>query len=569
MYKRNKVTLEDVVARVAQDWDEQMLTSPLGLKYEFESKNEIYTNLAKMPLNDDIASQWVRDHLDNHFTFIPTTKASGKWYFWNGAFHEEDKRGVTSDMLAVHFARALNRVLGDIRLKIMTSDNFTKEDKDALTKALEPGIRYGNNAQNERGIGAMRKRIQLMCSKDPNYFDNDQQYIVFKNGKVIDQMGDMSVLLDPDPRRPVSKTLGIIYNEDSQEEVPQRWLSALNQWVPDKEVQKYLQVAAGAAMSGRGDAKNIVVLVGVSNTGKSTYINILKEIFGDGEHGYAGVLPATAIVQKYGGTSNFEQYKARGKRFLYLSEPQNTKTDDAFLKNLSGGGETITTAEKGQNTADWVAQCVLHIASNHVPKFDTHDMATVDRMNLVGFDHVFKNTNQGSAGNFASELVDEEGGGIFQWILEGMKMYDKLGYIPVPESIKSQSKSNVVESSAPLRWLQEVVDDDQYIIDTKAFMIDMVEPKEAYSEFQQWCFENSEKIISKKIWLSEIERFNEMPKAKKGVRSGGKSRVWGLVKMSTQIERESTYVDANGSATGSGGAKVNSVNYGDLLRGVQ
>lgn len=565
MYKRQKVTLEDVVAKVALDWDEQMVIGGLGLPYTFDTKNEIYTNLAKLPLNDDIASQWVRDHLNDHFTFIPTTKASGKWYFWNGAFHEEDKRGVTSDMLAVHFARSLNRVMADIRVQIMTSDNFTKEDKDALTKALEPGIRYGNNAQNERGISALRKRIQLMCSKDPNYFDNDQQYIVFKNGKVIDQMGDIKILHDPDPRRPVSKTLGIIHVPNCG--VPQRWLSALDQWVPDKEVQRYLQVAAGAAMSGRGDAKNIVVLVGVSNTGKSTYINILKEIFGDGEHGYAGVLPATAIVQKYGGTSNFEQYKARGKRFLYLSEPQNTKTDDAFLKNLSGGGETITTAEKGQNTADWVAQCVLHIASNHVPKFDTHDMATVDRMNLVGFDHVFKNTNQGSAGNFASELVDEEGGGIFQWIMEGMKIYDKLGYIPVPESIKSDSTSNVIESSAPLRWLQEVVDDDQYIIDTTAFMVDMVEPKEAYLEFQQWCFDNSERVVSKKIWLSEIERFNKMPKSKKGVRSGGKSRVWGLVKMAVQIERDATML--SGSASETGGAKSNSVNYAELSRGVQ
>lgn len=487
---------------------------------------DFYAALEDIPNNDLDAGRLMKSIFHDTLTYIPTSASKGDWYFWNGAIHEKHDLGLIDDFLTIGLADYLRdyaRQLTEDAKKLIT-----EEDRKAVEGGINALRKYASMIRSAQPMRNLRSRICLAFTRTRDHFDNDAQWVVLANGEVQDLSKLDGDLLPADPSRPVSRALGVSYHPNAP--FPTKWVESLNQWVPDKGVQKYLQVAAGAALLGKGDAKNIVALVGVSNTGKSTYLNILKEVFG----GYAGALPATAIVQKYGGASNFEQAKARGKRFLYLSEPQKQRTDDSFLKNLSGGGETIMTAEKGKDAVEWQAQCVLHIAANHVPEFDTQDNAIVERMNLVGFDHVFPRDASGSADTFAKDVVAEEGSAIFLWIVEGAAIYKELGYIPVPEAIRAKSKGNVVEASAPLRWLNEVIGDGHYHRVPGAPMASFEKPVDLYPQFVTWCLSSGEKkVVSQKTWLAEIERFNEMPADKKGKRSQGFARVYGVVSEST------------------------------------
>lgn len=477
--------------------------------------------LMDIPTTDLDAANFLHEVYRSKFTYIPTTANKGEWYFWNDAVHEKHELNQIDDYLATGLADYLldiaKHLLKQARL------NLSDGDRDKANDLIKGLYSYAKQIRSTGGIQALKVRIKFKFTKPAEYFDNDSQWAVLADGMVLDLHDLDGDLLKPDSKRPVSRSLGVIYDEAMG--FPVDWVESLDKWVPDKEVQLYLQVAAGAALLGKGDAKNIVALVGVSNTGKSTYINILKKVFG----GYAGSLPATAIVQKYGGNTNFEQSKARGKRFLYLSEPQKQRTDDAFLKNLSGGGETISTANKGQDTVEWYAQCVLHIASNHIPDFDTQDNAIVDRMNLVGFDHVFVTRGQGSADKFAEDMVEKEGSAILAWIIEGAAIYREEGFIPVPDAIKNKSKDNIVEASAPLRWLHEVIEEGYYYLVPGAPGTSFAKPVELYEQFSKWCFTTGEKTVKQKTWLAEIERFNAMPASKKGTRPGGFARVYGVV----------------------------------------
>lgn len=510
-YYIDKTLNQDRVAKLARG---EGMTRP----------NDFYKALEDIPTNDLDGGRFLQKLFGDHFTFIPTASSKGDWYHWNGAIHEKDALGLTDDYLATGLAdyvRDCARTLQD------DAANLSEDDQKKVSEGIKALTSFARTIRTAGPLKNFKGRVRLAFTKPVDYFDNDSQWAVLANGEVQDLHALDTDPLPADPRRPVSRALGVSYIPDAG--YPARWVASLDQWVPDREVQKYLQVAAGAALLGKGDAKNIVALVGVSNTGKSTYINILKEVFG----GYAGALPATAIVQKYGGASNFEQSKARGKRFLYLSEPQKQRTDDSFLKNLAGGGETISTAEKGKDSVEWKAQCVLHIASNHVPEFDTQDNAIVERMNLVGFDHVFPRDASGSADTFARDLVTQEGSAIFLWIIEGAAMYKTLGFIPVPEAIRSKSKGNVVEASAPLRWLNEMFAEGHYHRVPGVAMNKYPEPKALYPEFVTWCMETGERVVKQKTWLEEIERFNEMPAEKKKARSEGKARVYGVVLAST------------------------------------
>lgn len=476
-----------------------------------------------VPSTDLDSGNMIREMFGKLFTFIPTSRSGGDWYFWNGAVHQADPVNRIDDYLAEALANFLQDV-GAYAADKYDAKNFSKDDQDAVVGYLKNLRKYARGVRSNGGLYHLKSRITAVFTEAPDYFDHDQQWAVMSNGKVLDLTDIHGDFLEPDPSRPVLRQLGVSLDVDNIGASP-LWDASLDAWI-SKDEQDYLQLAAGAAMLGRGDAKNIVSLVGISNTGKSTYLNVMKEVFGT----YAGALPATAIVQKYGGGVNFEQHKARGKRFLYLSEPQKQRTDDAFLKNLAGAGDTIPTAAKGKDSVEWHAQCVLHIASNHTLQIDTRDNAIVERINIVGFDNVFSADTPGRVDRLDKKLVEQEGAQILLWILVGAEKYNELGKIPVPDSIKARAQDNVVESSAPLRWLNSTIVDQRYKIEPFANGSSMVKPKDAYAEFRLWCFEMGEKSTpDQKTWLKEIETFTKRPADKKDQRPGGYARVWGVV----------------------------------------
>ncbi|MFC8038619.1 phage/plasmid primase, P4 family [Paenarthrobacter sp. NPDC057355] len=504
-------------------------------KHTLTEKADYYRLAGSLPLTDLDAASKLAEIFEDHLTFIPYSANGGDWYVWNGVIHAKDDRSLVDDYLATGFANALKGI-AEYAGDYLAGSTMSDDDKTAARKGMAELFRYAKNIRSASGLSNLKKRIRLEFQEAPDYFDQDQRWAVMSDGRVIDLENIDAQPLDASPKRPVSRHLGVTQSGSwpSPDVLPMKWAQALNDWTPDTEVQDYLRIAAGAALLGKGDAKNIVTLVGLSHTGKSTYINVLREVFGT----YAGELPPTAIVQKYGGATNFEQHKARGKRFLYLSEPQKQRTDDAFLKALAGGGDTITTSKKGQDGVEWQAQCVLHIAANHIPEFDTTDNAIVGRMNIVGFDHVFSPDSMDRNKNLVRDLINDEGAGIMFWILDGAREYLRVGHIPVPESIRKRGSQNVVESSAALTWLTEMVETDEYVIDPDCYMKDMITPKDGYAIFSRWCFENGERLLTQKRWLKDIEAYNNMPADRRGKRSNGHARVWGVRESARREERK-------------------------------
>lgn len=143
-------------------------------------------------------------------------------------------------------------------------------------------------------------------------------------------------------------------------------------------------------------------------------------------------------------------------------------------------------------------------------------------------------------GDLVEDLINEEGSEILFWVLDGAREYlaKHVGKIPVPASVKARSQSNVVESSAPLMWLHDMINSEELIIHTTGYMKDMIEPKDGYKMFCNWCFDNGEKVPTQKQWLKELEAYNKMPASKKGARPGGKSRVWGVMKSAVHDSRK-------------------------------
>jgi hypothetical protein len=463
---------------------------------------------------------------DSYISYRTTAATRGEWFVWDGRVHVLEPRSV-DDLLVTSFIDAYENI----------AEKFFVGDE--LTKARERIRKWSTSGQ----IRALKERVREELRVPQDTFDKDRRWLVMRDGYVLDLWMIDDEPLPPDPSRPVTRCLGVClqdYEEhwsiDKNDEMvmhpddltPYRWLTWLDETLPLKEEQLYLQEALGAALLGSGDAKNIVHLVGKKNTGKSTLLNIGVGVFGaKSANGYAGTLPSSALMKTYSG-ANFAQREAKGVRFLKISEPSTERTDDAFLKNLAGGGEHIVTEQKNRDPEEWLAECVLFIAANSVVKFDVHDKALSERVNILEFNHVIEKVDV----DFVPQLLVKEGGLILSWIIEGAKRYQYQGHIVVPQSIKDRAISHVVASSGPLRWLEEMVETGRYTIDLNRPRSHYVNRANAYSEYVNWCVALKEKEASQSDWQAEIHSMHDAPSdALK--KSNGTKRLFGVLGTNT------------------------------------
>lgn len=527
-------TAEEAIRHDTMNWADRMIGNfDLNGQYKFDTPANFYKNLDKLPTSDLEAAEWMKEALGGRYTYVNSGKKSGDWFFWDGTVHVQSNMDhEVDDKIVKAFAKALKSTMSHVQAQIATSDHMTEDQKKQLRSELNAAggpMVYARNAYSERGMGALRKRLCWECGGEKDHFDHDMDFIVFADGMVMSTKDLTLPLMTPDPKRRVTKKLAV--NRYGNDNTPGAWKTLLGSLGLGAEEQKYLQTMAGAGLLGRGDFKNFAALVGVSNTGKTTYAMSVFKVFGS----YAGLLPASALIDMQG--ANFDQYKARGKRFILVEEPYERKVDDSYLKNLSGGGGLVSTQEKGKNGVDWKAQGALHITANHVPKINTNDDAIVDRMNIIGFNVKGKKIVDAvekldPADTFLRDCPQE----ILNWILEGAQEYNETGNIPVPTSAKGAASKNVASASVSIAWLLSECDwaDEktpprlELIPESTTHSAMLKATKSEYTAFSMWCMEQGEKVVSKRVWEDEINRYTKEPENVHGKRPGGSTRLWGV-----------------------------------------
>lgn len=488
-------------------------------------------NPASCPVSDLEAARLIQAHArtdDAWLSWRVTGARSGEWYAWDGTVHVAVK-----DELDYQLATGL---VDAIEAAFESLDDRPADDPTKKRLATKLGRWTSNN-----GVSALKTLIRSELRVPQDHFDKPGRFLPMRDGWVLDTARLDGEALAPDPRRRVTRKLGVTthYEEgDEPGQAPWGWLHWLDQFVPDKGEQAFLQEAAGAALLGRGDAKCIVHLVGPRHTGKTTYLNLISMALGmPDKSGFSGDLANSAIIAKGGGGVNFAQSSAKGVRFLTLSEPSTQQTDDSFLKSISGSRDPIRTERKNQNEERWYAECVLHIAANQVVRFNTRDKAIVQRVNIVEFNNVVTAANDDK--DFEVNLFAEEGDGILLWIIEGAKRYLQTGSITIPESIRKRAEDNVVHASTVLRWLTQRVDEGRYEINTRVPMNHMIEPKDGFEDYKAWVIEEGiVRSAHKGQWRDEIQAFTQVPSDKAETKTEGLKRVWGVVDPEVIAEKE-------------------------------
>lgn len=202
---------------------------------------------------------------------------------------------------------------------------------------------------------------------------------------------------------------------------PQRWMAFLKQMIVDDERIEYLQRVLGATLIGDQRWPDLPVFHGKGNNGKSVILKVLGDALG----GYSKALPEGFLTARSQQQHPTELADLRGARLVTLSETDpHGKFNESRLKSLTGGDD-VRARKMRQDFEQFVATWMFLLALNHLPQVASGGDSLFRRLAIITFDVQIKEHQINPL--LPKQLLDEEGGQILSWLIEGAKKALQVG----------------------------------------------------------------------------------------------------------------------------------------------
>jgi putative DNA primase/helicase len=180
----------------------------------------------------------------------------------------------------------------------------------------------------------------------------------------------------------ITKVCGTRYDLKAPE--PTRFLRFLDElYAGDKDMVEFMKRAIGSLLVG-GYVKAFLVLLGDTDTGKSTLIALLKALLGSYVTPLRIASFSRASFQNPGSSHTRDLMRLPGARFTYAVESdENTVLDTALLKSMTGGEPVVLSAPYSKEQHEHDVTWKVWLGTNTAPKVKDESDATWNRMQLV------------------------------------------------------------------------------------------------------------------------------------------------------------------------------------------
>lgn len=389
--------------------------------------------------------------------YVATRQRFG-WLKWNGTVWEPDKRGQVTHLI------------DQLVQEAYADTDSIEDDKERKTKqtAIKPML---SNSKQLGATAMFSRRPQIAIDSDE--LDATKSKVTCSNG-VLDL--DTMLFGAHDRELLATKKLGVAY--DPAATAP-KWEKFLAEVLPDEAMRAYLQRAIGYTLLGEPVRKAIFMLHGPSHTGKSQVINALTAIFG----GFAeGAKEQTFRVNDAANGPTPGLHKLRGARLVTASEStEGVKLDEALIKQLTGGDAICSRPLYGDEET-WTPEFSIWLATNHLPRFNSDDNAIWRRVKPIMFNVEFGKDGREEVMDIGRRLVAEEGPGILNWILAGVRLYREMGLVE-PSALTAGVTAYQNDSDPVARFIQEAVAQETLVTGDE----EKIEARQLYNAFAAWC----------------------------------------------------------------------------------
>lgn len=246
----------------------------------------------------------------------------------------------------------------------------------------------------------------------------------------------------------------------------------------DQDLITYVQHMVGLAAIGKVYQESLIIAYGSGSNGKSTFWNAIARVLGS----YSGTISSDVLTVGCRRNTKPEMAELKGKRLVIASElEEGTRLNTAFMKQLCSTDE-ITAEKKYKDPFRFVPTHTLVLCTNHLPKVGANDKGTWRRLILIPFEA--KLEGNPCVKNYTEYLVNEAGGAILKWIIEGAQKVIAADFsIPVPHVVAEAVEIYKENNDWLGRFLEDCCDQDPSYV---------VKVGDLYAEYQSYSFHQGE-----------------------------------------------------------------------------
>ncbi|WP_341314546.1 phage/plasmid primase, P4 family [Paraburkholderia sp. IMGN_8] len=327
---------------------------------------------------------------------------------------------------------------------------------------LSPGNRQSMalHAQYTESNTGLKNAVDLFRSESGiavSAIDLDQGdwLLPVRNGLIDLQTGTFM------PMRPdlhITYTAAVDYDPDATCPI---WEAFLLQIMSGNvELVEYLRRAIGYTLTSQTSEHALFFAYGSGANGKSTFLNVLRALFGD----LGAQANGDMLLEKNGAAgmsqnaASSEVARLMGKRLVAMSEVEDGRHFSEKTVKWYTGGEVITARMLYQNAFEFKPRFKLWLAGNYKPTVKGSDHGIWRRMKLIPFTVTIppEERDPDLERKLCAELP-----GILNWALVGCQHWRENGYkLNEPQVITNEVAEYRGEMDIVSSWLSEFTRND-------------------------------------------------------------------------------------------------------------
>lgn len=401
-----------------------------------------------------------------------------KWYFYNSMRWSVDNLGVILRMAD----KCVEAMKAEAKLYLQADE----ESGGDMAKAFEKHMKSSRSNKSKK---AMLNEIEHHLPILPIQMDRYKMALNTPSGIINLKNGDVKA---HNPEYYFTKITSVDCAEAA--DCP-RWLAFLDDiFAGDKDLIRYIQKAVGYSLTGSTAEQCAFFLYGTGRNGKSTFIDVIRDVFGDYA---ANIQPETIMVKSSQSNAiNSDIARLKGARLVTSVEPnEGVRLNEGLLKQLTGD-DTVTARKLYSEEFEFKPEFKLWMATNHKPIIRGTDTGIWRRIHMIPFnvqipeDKVDKNL---------THKLKAEMAGIFKWCIDGCLMWQREGL---------QMPAAVLKSVREYRREMDVI---SAFIEDKCTLEGTVQASMLYAAYVSWADSNNEYCMSNTKFSTELaKRFEKI-----------------------------------------------------------
>ena len=260
----------------------------------------------------------------------------------------------------------------------------------------------------------------------------------------------------------------------------------------DQSLIDYVQMICGLCIVGKVYLEAMIIAYGDGRNGKSTFWNVIYKVLGS----YSGNISADALTVNCKRNVKPEMAELKGKRMIIAAELQEgMRLNTSVVKQLCST-DPIFAEKKFKAPFHFEPSHTLVLYTNHLPKVGASDDGTWRRLIVIPFHAKIQGSKD--IKNYTQYLVDNAGGAVLSWLIEGARKVIAANYqINRPQCVLDAIGAYREGNDWLGNFINECCEAD------KSYQ---AKSGDLYNRYREYCNENGEYTRSTSDFYAALEQ---------------------------------------------------------------